>query len=148
MRVQVAQSWIRKIYAEWWVKVADNQFCRRLAQVGVERYRVASYVSALSPTWLNIHTFLMVRWRSETIFRVGLLDRQSEVRFCVSLLVDFTNADGTVRFRRRKMFWLLSVWFHGCSLRVSYLSYVFIFRQRSVPRFTMEIATWQVLGAW
>nr|DAF70809.1 MAG TPA: hypothetical protein [Caudoviricetes sp.] len=47
---------------------------------------------------------MKVRRRPETIFRVGLLDRQSEVRFCVSLLVDFTNADGTVRFRRRKMF--------------------------------------------
>ena len=46
---------------------------------------------------------MKVRRRPETIFRIGLLDRQSEVRFCVSLLVDFTNADGTVRFRRRKM---------------------------------------------
>lgn len=79
---------------------------------------------------------MKVRRRPETIFRVGLLDRQSEVRFCVSLLVDFTNADGTVRFRRRKIFWLLSV-------LVSWLLQFNsnIFRQRSVPRFTMEIAT-------
>lgn len=59
---------------------------------------------------------MKVRRRPETIFRVGLLDRQSEVRFCVSLLVDFTNADGTVRFRRRKIYLLLSVLVHGCSL--------------------------------
>lgn len=59
--------------------------------------------------------FMKVRRRPETIFRVGLLDRQSEVRFCVWFLGCFAGTDGTVRFRRRKMFFLLSVWFHGCS---------------------------------
>lgn len=84
---------------------------------------------------------MKVRRRPETIFRVGLLDRQSEVRFCVRFLVvlltqmvRYDSADG-------KCFDSFLFWFNGCSLRVSYLTYVFIFRQRSVPRFTMEIAT-------
>ena len=75
--------------------------------------------------------FMKVRRRPETIFRVGLLDRQSEVRFrarltnpelteiqTVNLLGvawvlahsnNFTSTDGTVRFRRRKILLLLSV---------------------------------------
>lgn len=87
--------------------------------------------------------FMKVRRRPETIFRVGLLDRQSEVRFCVSFVnpnplkiqtvvfawhylfgivralahsYNFTSTDGTVRFRRRKIFFApFCFWFHGCS---------------------------------
>ena len=51
---------------------------------------------------------MKVRRRPETIFRAGLLDRQSEVRFCVGVWL-FNDTDGTVRFRRRKIFSLLSV---------------------------------------
>ena len=78
--------------------------------------------------------FMKVRRRPETIFRVGLLDRQSEVRFCVGFLMGFTNADGAVRFRRRKIFWLLSVWFHGCPLRLNYLTYIFDFPSTLSPK--------------
>jgi hypothetical protein len=78
---------------------------------------------------------MKVRRRPETIFRVGLLDRQSEVRFCVGFgclttqMVRYDSVDG-------KSFLLLSV-------LVSWLLQFnsSIFRQRLVPRFTMEIAT-------
>lgn len=59
------------------------------------------------PCVFTILRFMKVRRRPETIFRVGLLDRQSEVQFRVFWLLFGT--DGTVRFRRRKILWLLSV---------------------------------------
>jgi hypothetical protein len=58
---------------------------------------------------------MKVRRRPETIFRVGLLDRQSEVRFCIRFLVAlliqmvrYDSADG--KYNGSFLFW-----FHGCS---------------------------------